>query len=343
MTDRLRIGVVGAGRIGRVHAENLAFRIPQAVPAIVADVNVEVAEACARDFGIPEAVADYRAVIEHPEVAAVLVCSSTDTHLAVIEAAAAVGKHVFCEKPIAATLGEIDRALVAVERGEIKFQVGFNRRFDPSYRRVREAVENGEIGEPHLLHLVSRDPAPPSAEYAARSGGMFFDMTIHDLDMARFLVGSEIEEVFTMAAVRVDPAIGEAGDVDTAVVVLRFKNGVIGTIDNSRKAVYGYDQRAEVFGSAGSAVSGNLYPNAVTFSTAERVGRDLPLNFFMERYTESYRAELQAFVDAVRDDAPVPVGGSDGRISVVMSMAARRSHDERRPVRLSEIDAVAPS
>jgi myo-inositol 2-dehydrogenase/D-chiro-inositol 1-dehydrogenase len=339
MTDRLNVGVVGAGRIGRVHAENLAFRIPQAVPVVVADVDAEAAEACARDFGIPEVFDDYRAVVGHPGVEAVLVCSSTDTHLAVIEAAAAAGKHVFCEKPIAATLGEIDRALAAVERAEIKFQVGFNRRFDPSYRRVREAVVSGEVGEPHLLHLVSRDPAPPSADYAARSGGMFFDMTIHDFDMARFLVGAEVEEVFAMAAVRVDPAIGAAGDVDTAVVMLRFENGVIGTIDNSRKAVYGYDQRAEVFGSAGSAASGNVYPNTVTFSTARRVGRDLPLNFFMARYTESYRAEVQAFVDAVRGDTPVPVGGRDGRTAVVMSLAARRSHDERRPVRLSEIDA----
>lgn len=340
MTGRLPVGVVGAGRIGRVHAENLAFRIPGAVPLAVADVDAAAAEACARAFGIPVAATDYRAVVEHAGVEAVLVCSPTDTHLAVIEGAAAAGKAIFCEKPIAATLRDIDRALDAVERAGVPFMVGFNRRFDPSYRRLREAVERGEVGEPHLLHLVSRDPSPPSAAYAARSGGMFFDMTIHDFDMARFLVGAEVEEVFAMAAVRVDPAIGDAGDVDTGVVMLRFADGVIGAIDNSRRAVYGYDQRAEVFGSGGSATVGNVYPNTVTLRAARGVGRDLPLPFFAERYAESYRAELAAFVDAVRGGAPVPVSGHDGRAAVVMSLAARRSHDEGRPVRLAEADAV---
>jgi myo-inositol 2-dehydrogenase / D-chiro-inositol 1-dehydrogenase len=342
MTDRLHLGVIGAGRIGRVHAANLALGIPRATPLVVADVDASAARTCAREVGIPEAVHEVRAVIENATVDAVVICSPTDTHLAIIEAAAEAGKHVFCEKPIASTLEEIDRALVATSRAGVKLQVGFNRRFDASYRRIREAVERGQIGEPHLLHLVSRDPAPPPLDYVARSGGIFFDMTVHDFDMARFLVGAEVEEVFTMAAVRVDPAIGEAGDVDTAVVVLRFENGVIGTIDNSRRAVYGYDQRAEVFGSGGSAASGNQYPNTVVLSTAEAVGRDLPLNFFMERYAESYRAEMAAFVDAVLDDAPVPVGGHDGRMSVVIGMAARRSYDEGRPVRLDEVAEIVP-
>ncbi|MCH8962872.1 MAG: hypothetical protein IH820_16570 [Bacteroidetes bacterium] len=198
--------------------------------------------------------------------------------------------------------------------------------------------QRGEVGEPHLLHIVSRDPAPPPIDYVKASGGIFLDMTIHDFDMARFLIGSEVEEVYTAAAVRVDPAIGEAGDLDTAVVVLTFENGVIGTIDNSRRAVYGYDQRVEVFGSGGSIRIDNNHPNTAVVSTAQRVGRDLPLNFFMQRYLESYVAEMKAFVEAVLDDTPAPVTGGDGRAPVVMGLAARRSFDEHRPVRLREVD-----
>jgi myo-inositol 2-dehydrogenase/D-chiro-inositol 1-dehydrogenase len=216
-------------------------------------------------------------------------------------------------------------------------QIGFNRRFDPNHVRVRQAVENGEIGTPHLLHIISRDPAPPPIEYIRVSGGIFLDMTIHDFDMARFVIGAEVEEIYTAAGVMVDPAIGEAGDVDTAMITLKFENGVIGVIDNSRQAVYGYDQRLEVFGSKGAASTGNWYANAVTVSDAQNVRRDLPLNFFMDRYTESYVAEMRAFVDAVQNDKPVPVGGIEGRIPVVMGLAARKSYAENRPVRLDEI------
>lgn len=337
---KLNIGIIGAGRIGRVHAEHLAYQIPQAALLGVADISEEAAQECARQFDVPEAVQDYRALLDNPAIEAVVICSSTDTHAQIIEEAAAAGKHIFCEKPIAFTLEEIDRALAAVEQAGVKFQVGFNRRFDPSFRRVREAVRQGEIGEPHLLHLISRDPAPPPLDYIRSSGGLFFDMTIHDFDMARFLIGSEVEEIYAAAGVRVDPAIGRAGDLDTAVVTLQFENGVIGTIDNSRKAAYGYDQRAEVFGSAGRVQSDNHFPNTAVVSTAEHVRRDLPLHFFMERYIESYQAEMQAFVDAVLEDRPVPVGGDDGRISVVMSRAARRSYDKNRPVRLAEVEEV---
>jgi myo-inositol 2-dehydrogenase/D-chiro-inositol 1-dehydrogenase len=267
---------------------------------------------------------------------AVVVCTSTDTHAEIIAAAANAGKHVFCEKPVSLDLAAIDMALAAVGEAGVQLQVGFNRRFDPSFRRVRDAVHDGEIGEPHIMHLISRDPAPPPIEYVRRSGGMFVDMTIHDFDMARFLIGSEVEEIFTVAGVRIDPAIGREGDVDTAVMTLRFENGAIGTIDNSRKAAYGYDQRAEVFGSRGSIRTDNVFANAAMLSDAGSVRRDLPLHFFIERYSDSYVEELRAFVDAVLDGGSVPVTGEDGRIPVVMGQAARRSHDENRPVRLSE-------
>jgi len=336
--NTLNIGLIGAGRIGSVHAEHLTSRIPAARVVAVADASEEAARQCAARYQIPSAVRDYRAVLDNRAVVAVVICSSTDTHAEIIEEAAQAGKHIFCEKPIAHSLKAIDRALSAVERADVKLQVGFNRRFDANYRRVRRAVEDGEIGQPHLLHITSCDPAPPSVEYIRTSGGLFLDMTIHDFDMARFLIGSEVDEVFVLADVKVDPAIGAAGDLDTAVVLLRFANGVIGTIDNSRCAVYGYDQRVEVLGSAGAIGITNNYPNTAIISDAHGVRRDVPLHFFLERYAESFLAEMVAFVDAVRHDTPVAVTGYDGRVPVALALAARASHEQHRPVRLSEIE-----
>jgi len=285
--------------------------------------------------------ADYAEALADPDIEAVLICTSTKTHATITNHAARSGKHIFCEKPISQSLSEIDETLRIVEQAGVKFQVGFNRRFDANFSRVRRAIESGEIGELSLLHIISRDPEPPSIDYVRASGGMFLDMTIHDFDMARFLTGAEVEEVFAMAGVRVDPAIGEAGDVDTAVIMLRFENGIIGTIDNSRRAPYGYDQRVEVLGSKGSIVTQNNYPNQAILSDAHSVRRDLPLNFFMDRYTESFVAEIAAFVDAILRDAPVPVSGNDGRLPVVMALAAAQSYREHRPVRLDEILVVA--
>ncbi len=333
----INLGIIGAGRIGKVHAENIVLRVPGAKVTAIADVNLAAAQDTAARLNIPHVSADYHAMLTNPDIHAVVVCSATDTHAPIMIEAAAAGKHIFCEKPIALQLDKIDAALAAVEQAGVKLQVGFNRRFDPNFARVRQAVQSGEIGEPHLLHIISRDPAPPPISYIQVSGGIFLDMTIHDFDMARFLVGSEIVEVYTAAAVRVDPAIGAAGDLDTAVIMLKFANGVIGTIDNSRKAVYGYDQRAEVFGSLGAISTANVYPNQATISTADHIRRDLPLNFFMERYTESYRVEMQAFIDAITQDIPIPATGADGRLAVVIGMAARKSYDESRPVRIDEI------
>jgi myo-inositol 2-dehydrogenase/D-chiro-inositol 1-dehydrogenase len=331
------IGVIGAGRIGKLHTANLAYRVPDANPLMIADIYLDVAKEVAATFGIPEAVEDYHAILADPRIDAVAICSSTDTHAPIIAEAAEAGKHIFCEKPIAHDLAKIDHALEAVERAGVKLQVGFNRRFDANYARVRRAVATKEIGVPHLLHIISRDPSPPPLAYIKVSGGIFLDMTIHDFDMARYLIGSEVREVYTAGGVMVDPAIGEAGDLDTAVITLIFDNGVIGTIDNSRQAVYGYDQRVEVLGSQGAIRTGNNYPNAAVVSSTDSVYRDLPLNFFIERYTESYVIEMAAFVDAVLNDTPPPVTGVDGRIPVVMGLAARKSYDEHRPVRLEEI------
>ena len=337
MSDILNIGIIGAGRIGKVHAATLAYRIPSARVLAIADINLAAAQQTAGQFCIPVAVDDAAAVLANKDIDAVLICASTDAHARLTIEAAQAGKHIFCEKPIAHDLHEIDAVLAAVAKAGVKLQIGFNRRFDANFARVRQAIVAGEIGTPALLHIISRDPGPPPVSYVKVSGGMFLDMTIHDFDMARFLVGAEVVEVYTQAGVTVDPAIGEAGDVDTAVIMLKFANGVIGTIDNCRRASYGYDQRVEVLGSKGAIATANNYPNAATISDAASVRRDLPLNFFMDRYTESFANEVTAFVDAVLNDKPTPVTGHDGRVPVVMGLAAGKSYREGRPVKLGEI------
>jgi myo-inositol 2-dehydrogenase/D-chiro-inositol 1-dehydrogenase len=337
MTPKVNVGLVGTGRIGRLHAEHLAFRIPQADLLAVSDIVAEAAQRCAAAFDVPTATQDHRAIMENPDIEAVVICSSTDTHARMIEEAAAAGKHIFCEKPIDFDLARIDRALAAVEDAGVKLQIGFNRRFDPNFKRVHDLVAEGKVGEPHILRITSRDPAPPPIEYVRVSGGIFLDMTIHDFDMARYLVGSEVEEIYVAGGVMVDPLIGQAGDIDTTVITLRFENGVVGTIDNSRQAVYGYDQRVEVFGSGGCVSADNNYPNTADVSDGRRVHRDLPLNFFMERYVDSYVAEMEAFIQCVQLDMEPPVSGLDGRIPVVMGYAAQRSYAENRPVKLSEV------
>ncbi|RIK29137.1 MAG: inositol 2-dehydrogenase [Anaerolineae bacterium] len=337
----LRFGVIGGGRIGKIHAENLATRIPGVRVAAIADVNLQAAQELAARLHIPIATDDYRVILSDSSIDAVAICSSTDTHAQIIVEAAQAGKHIFCEKPIAYDLAKIDAALEAVEKAGVKLQIGFNRRFDPNFRRVRAMVAEGKVGAPHIIRITSRDPAPPPLAYIKGSGGMFFDMTIHDFDMARYLSGSEVEEVYVAAGVMVDPGIGEAGDVDTAVIVLRFANGAIGTIDNSRKAVYGYDQRVEVFGSEGMVQAQNNTPDNDIYFNAEGVQSAKPLYFFLERYMESFIAEQRDFVQSIRDDTAPPVVGNDGRIPVVIGMAAKKSYLENRPVKLSEIESLS--
>ncbi|MDT8305587.1 MAG: inositol 2-dehydrogenase [Anaerolineae bacterium] len=328
----LQVGLIGAGRIGKIHGETLARRLDTARLAAVADINLTAAEELAGRMGVERAVADYRHLLDDPAIDAIVIASASNTHAQIVEEAASAGKDIFCEKPIDFDLARIDHALAAVRAAGVKLQVGFNRRFDPNFSKVREMVLAGRIGEPHILRITSRDPAPPPIEYVKVSGGLFLDMTIHDFDMARYLIGSEVTEVYATGAVLVDPAIGEAGDVDTAVTTLTFANGVIGTIDNSRRAVYGYDQRVEVFGSEGMVAAGNDVPDTHVYANAEGVHSALPVYFFLERYLGSYIAEMQAFVEAVVQDTPPPVTGEDGRIPVVIGLAAQKSLRERRPV-----------
>jgi len=336
--SQVKVGLVGAGRIGKLHAQNIAFRVPGARLIAVADVALPAAQSCAADCGVERAVPDYHALLDDKDIDAVVICSSTNTHAQVVEEAAAAGKHVFCEKPLDFDLARIDGVLAAVQRAGVKLQVGFNRRFDANFRRVRELVAAGEVGTPHMLRITSRDPAPPSIEYIKVSGGIFLDMTIHDFDMARFLIASEVTEIYAAGGVMVDPAIGKAGDIDTAMVTLCYASGAIGTIDNSRQAKYGYDQRVEVFGSKGMVTVGNKKPDSAEWSTADGVRSSLPQFILLERYTDSYIAEMQAFVQCIQQDKMPLVTGIDGRISVLMGYAAKKSYAETRPVKLSEVD-----
>ena len=335
-TGKLCFGIIGAGRIGRVHAETLAFRLPEAQVAAITDVNLEAARTLATRCNIPRVADSAVEIFADSKIDAVLICTSTDTHADLIVQAAKAGKHIFCEKPVSLSLEKIDSSLAAVEKAGVKLQVGFNRRFDSNFIRVRQAVAAGEIGTPNLMHIISRDPAPPPLTYLRPSGGLFLDMMIHDFDMARYLLGDEVEEIYTAAAA-IDPGFAKEDDFDTAVVVLHFKSGAIGTIDNSRKATFGYDQRVEILGSKGKIASENRYPNQVVVSGEKSVYTDLPLNFFMQRYTESFALELELFTKAVLEDKPTPVTGADSRVPVVMALAARKSHDEHRPVKLSEV------
>lgn len=334
---KVRVGVIGTGRIGTLHIEHIAQDIPEAELVALCSLDRPSMETLAKRFNVAQTTNDYTELLADPQIDAVLVTSATNTHVEISQAAAKAEKHIFCEKPIALDLEQIDETLAIVEKAGVKFQVGFNRRFDTSFMRVHEAVASGEIGDPHIMRITSRDPAPPLIAYIKVSGGIFLDMTIHDFDMARYLIGDEVEEIYAAGGVRVDPQIGAAGDIDTAVITLQFQNGVIATIDNSREAVYGYDQRVEVFGSKGMVTAANPLTDTVTFSGSEGTRAALPPYFFLERYKAAFLSELQAFFACIQEDTPPPVTGKDGRAPVVMGLAALKSLRENRPVRLSEI------
>lgn len=335
---KINIALIGAGRIGAIHCENLASVIAGAELTAIADVNLKAAQETASRLNVPTAVSDYLEILDDPDIEAVVICSPTDTHSQIIQEAAEAGKHIFCEKPIDHDLNKVDQAMMAVERAGVKLMIGFNRRFDPNFRKVREMIAAGKIGKPHILHIISRDPAPPPIEYLKVSGGIFLDMTIHDFDMARYLMASEVSEIYVVGAVRVDPKIGEIGDLDTVIITLRFTDGAIGTIDNNRRAVYGYDQRVEVFGSKGMVAASNPTLDTHVYSNAEGIHSALPLHFFLERYSASYVKEMQEFIECIQDNTPPPVSGTDGRIPIVMGLAAKKSYLENRPVQLSEVD-----
>jgi myo-inositol 2-dehydrogenase/D-chiro-inositol 1-dehydrogenase len=337
---KIKIGIIGAGRIGKIHADNL-LRLPQAEIAAISDLFAgPELEAWAASRGIGIVTKNSADVIANPDIDAVFICSSTDTHVPLIKQAAQAGKHIFCEKPVSMDIAQTEEAIEAVRQAGVKLQIGFNRRFDHNFKRVREHVQEGTIGVPHIVKITSRDPSPPHEDYIKVSGGIFMDMMIHDFDMARYLSGSEVEEVYAQGNVLVDPVFAKHGDVDTAVVTLRFRNGALGIIDNSRKAVYGYDQRVEVFGSKGCVTVANDHPNTAVVSTAEGIVSDKPYHFFLERYNDAYMEETQMFIDCLVKNAPLPVDGNDGLQAERIALAAKLSYRFNRPVKISEIDEL---
>jgi len=336
MTRRVKIAVIGTGRMGSVHARNIVRFIPEAELVAVCDIRLEVAQAVADELGIQRVVKDYHDLLADPEIEAILIASSTDTHAFIMKDVAAAGKHIFCEKPLALELDKIDDALAVVKKSKVKLQVGFNRRFDKSLRQVKAIVESGEIGRPCILRITNRDPDFPAMEFLRVSGGIFLDLAIHDFDMVRYQLG-EVVEVYAAGDALLDPKIKEFGDIDTDVVILKFANGAVGTIDNSRKAVYGYDQRLEVFCSNGTALAENEKENVAVKGNQDGFLSSKIPHFFMQRYAPCYVEEVRQFVECVRDDKPTPTTGADGRAAVVLGYAAWKSLRENRPVKVSEV------
>lgn len=335
---KLNVGIIGAGRIGQVHAKSITYHIPQAKIVAISDIYYEGAKKVAESLGIPNAYEDYHEILNNPEIDAVLICSSTDTHADIAVEAAEAGKHIFCEKPVDLTVTKIKKVIAAVEKAGVKLQIGFNRRYDHNFAEIKRLANDGKLGKLQTIKITSRDPEPPSIDYVKVSGGIFLDMTVHDFDMARF-IGGEVEEVYANAAVTVDEAIGEAGDVDTALIALKFKNGAIGVIDNCRKACYGYDQRLEVFGTGGQASAANDTPTNVSYINENGNMTDKPLYFFLERYMQSFTDEMTEFINAVQNDEQTKTTVNDGLEALRLGLAAKLSVKEHRPVKLSEIEA----
>lgn len=331
----LRVGVIGTGRIGRLHARLLAREVRGAVLAAVADAVASSGAEVGHALAVP--ALEPERLLAETKVDAVAICAPTPAHAPLIEMAVAAGKAIFCEKPVSLDLPEVDRALASVGAAGLPLMVGFNRRFDPSHAAVRRMVADGTVGAPHIVRITSRDPSPPPLSYAHSSGGIFLDMTVHDFDMARFVVGSEVTTVHAAGAVRIEPQLAELGDVDTAVLTLWHENGCLTVIDNSRQAVYGYDQRVEVLGAAGLAASDNPLVDTALVRDAKGA-RSAPLPyFFLERYTVSYRRQWEAFVSALATGQPPPTTGQDARAALVLGLAAKRSLAENRPVTVAEV------
>jgi len=330
----VRFAVLGAGRIGQVHADAIAS-VPGAVLVAVTDAMPAAAQAVADKHGCE--IRDMAQIEAASDIDAVVICTPTDTHADLIERFVKAGKAVFCEKPVDLSVARVQDCLKVVNRVDGKLMVGFQRRFDPDFRALKAAIDDGKIGDVEMVTLTSRDPAAPPIGYIERSGGIFRDMTIHDFDVARWLLGEEPVSVMAAASVLTDPAIGKVGDFDSANVILTTASGKQATINNTRRATYGYDQRIEVHGSEGSVTAENHRQARIELANADGYTRPPLLDFFMSRYTAAYAAEIAAFVAALAEGSPMPTTGDDGLRALALAEAAVRSVAERRAVAVSEI------
>lgn len=332
--NKVTVGVIGAGRIGKLHINNLK-RNNNVRLKMVSDLFANKLEKWFADSGVEEITKDYNDILNDDEIDTVFICSPTSTHADLIKEAAQKGKNVFCEKPISFSDEETLEAYKAIKESGVKFQVGFNRRFDKNFVEIRNRIEENKVGDVHILKITSRDPNPPHLDYIQASGGLFFDMTIHDFDMARYLSGSEVVEVSAQAANLVDPEIGRRGDIDTAIITLKFENGALGVIDNSREAVYGYDQRIEVFGNRGALVADNETSTNLKYYHKNAVETDNPLHFFLERYNGSFVTETEQFIESILNGNETKVAFRDGILAQRIAQAAKESYENQRPVKVS--------
>lgn len=336
MSKKVKLGLIGAGKMGRMHAENIVNNVKDAEVLAVSDLYSDKIKDWAENLGIGKVYKDYWKILNDPEIDAVLICSSTNTHARIITDAANSGRDIFCEKPIDVDLAAINEALKAVEKNGVKLQIGFNVRFDNQFGSMQKLINEGKVGKVQVLKISTRDPEPPTVDYVKVSGGIFLDMTIHDIDMARFLVGDDVEEVYAAGSVLIDPQIGECGDVDTSILTLKFKGGALGVIDNSRQAVYGFDTRAEVLGPKGCITITNETPNTAVLNAAGGAVSENPLFDCGERYRNSYINEMRAFVDAVANGKTPLVNGLDGLKAVLIAKAATKSVQTGLPVKVDE-------
>ncbi len=329
----INVGIIGAGRIGKLHCDNLLKNKNVSIKAVT-DPFMDQNWVKSRQLNV---VPNPDTIFNDSDIKAVFIMSPSTLHAEQIILAAKAKKHIFCEKPIALNPILIQQALDTVQDAGVKLQVGFNRRFDPNFSHLREIYKNGKIGNLYMVKIIARDPSPPPVEYIKSSGGIFLDMTIHDFDMVRYLSGSEVVEVYAAGTVLVDPAIGEAGDIDTAITTLTLENGALAVIDNSREAVYGYDQRIELFGSKGSITAQNNTATRSILLTNKGTMSERPLDFFLERYRDSFRLEVNEFFNAILENKTIAANGEAGLVSILIGLAAKKSLAENRPVKVDEI------
>ena len=334
----IKIGLIGAGRMGQVYGQILSYNVIEADLVAIADLNYELAQSVAKQFGIRNSYCDYQDLLNDNQIEAVVIATSTNTHVNVIKDAARAGKKIFCEKPLALTIQDCKTAIQEVDQSKSFLMVGFMRRFDPSYVKAKKMIDDGVIGTPVMYKGVGRDPNRPGLEFAKRSisGGLIMDMGIHDFDLARWLMGSEVDRVYTEGGCLVFPELNEVGDIDNAVINMKFKNGAIGNIDVSRNAIYGYDIRTEVLGSKGALIINHEKKSDTVVYIINGVIHDT-IPFFMERFPEAYAAEIREFTQTIVDGRKPMVSGEDALAATAIGMAATLSLDEKRPVLISEI------
>lgn len=330
-----KVAVLGLGRIGKIHLKNLVGFHSEIIP--IAITSSVIGRQFAKGLKVELIYDSLQEVLQKEVIDACIICSPSDTHYHYVKILIERGADIFCEKPLDLSIGRIQELEALAERNNIKLMVAFNRRFDPNFSELKKNILDGRIGKPQVLKITSKDPGLPPLDFIAHSGGIFLDMIIHDFDMCRFLLEEEVTEIYTKVAIHIDPSIADYGDYDTAVSILTFSNGAIAIIDNSREAVYGYDQRVEIFGSKGMLTVDNRHPVSLNYFGTDGALQAKPFHFFMDRYSDSYRYELDAFLRAVLENSVIPVTATDAKQATKIALAAMQSVNEKRPISMTDL------